>query len=208
MKRFLVPTAAALVVSSVFSISTAFAAVEPAPVFVKRISDALISRLVSERSQYKKNPALLNQIVKDNIEPYTDFDGFARGVMGPYYRQASPAQRSAFAQTFRLSLIKTYAKGLAAYDNQSYTIRPFVPGKDPSKAVVNMDFKTDTGTTVPVAYQLIQTGESWKVRNLQLNGIDIGLTFRNQFSTSVQANKNNLDLAIKNFLPSANASGQ
>jgi len=128
--------------------------------------------------------------------------------MGPYYRQASPEQRTSFAQTFRQSLIRTYAKGLAAYDNESYTIRPFIAGKDPSKAVVNMDFKTDTGTIVPVAYQLIQSGDSWKVRNLQLNGIDIGLTFRNQFATAVQTNKNSLDLAIKNFIPSASISGQ
>ncbi len=208
MKRILFPTATALVLSSIFSASTAFAAVEPAPVFVKRISDALIARLVSDRGAYKKNPAALNLIVQQNIEPYVDFDGFARGVMGPYYRQASPEQRTAFAQTFKQSLIRTYAKGLAAYDNESYTIRPFVEGKDPSKAVVNMDFKTDTGTIVPIAYQLIQSGDSWKVRNLQLNGIDIGLTFRNQFSSAVQTNKNNLDLAIKNFIPSASASGQ
>jgi phospholipid transport system substrate-binding protein len=71
-----------------------------------------------------------------------------------------------------------------------------------------MDFKTDTGTVVPVTYKLIQSGDSWKLRNLTLNGIDIGLTFRNQFATAVQANNNNLDLAIKNFIPSANASGQ
>ena len=208
MKRILFPTVAALTLSSLFSVSTAFAAVEPAPVFVKRISDALITRLVNERGSYKKNPAVLNDIVQQNIEPYIDFDGFSRGVMGPFYRQATPQQRTAFAQTFKQSLIRTYSKGLASYDNESYTIRPFVEGKDPSKAVVNMDFKTDTGTIVPVAYQLIQSGDTWKLRNLQLNGIDIGLTFRNQFATAVQTNKNNLDLAIKNFIPSANASGQ
>jgi phospholipid transport system substrate-binding protein len=71
-----------------------------------------------------------------------------------------------------------------------------------------MDFKTDTGTIVPVAYQLVQSGDSWKVRNLQLNGIDIGLTFRNQFSSAVQTNKNSLDLAIRNFIPSASTTGQ
>jgi phospholipid transport system substrate-binding protein len=208
MKRALFPTVAALTLSMLFSISTAFAAVEPAPVFVKRISDTLIARLVSQRAIYKKNPALLNDIVKENIEPYVDFDGFARGVMGQFYRQANDSQRAAFAQTFRQSLIRTYSKGLASYDNESYSIRPFVEGKDPSKAEVNMDFKTDTGTVVPVTYKLIQSGDSWKLRNLTLNGIDIGLTFRNQFATAVQANNNNLDLAIKNFIPSANASGQ
>ncbi|MEY4516333.1 MAG: hypothetical protein RL180_679 [Pseudomonadota bacterium] len=198
----------ALTVASLLSASSVFAAVEPAPVFVKRISDTLVQRLVAERVAYKKNPAILTTIVQQNIEPYVDFEGFARGVMGRYYRQATPDQQKAFQATFKQSLIRTYAKGLAAYDNESYALRPFVAGKDPTKAVVSMDFKTDTGTVVPITYQLIQQGESWKVRNLQLNGIDIGLTFRNQFSSTVDQNRGNLDAAIKTFIPTSSTTGK
>jgi len=199
-------TLSASMLAAMVASTSVQAAPEPAPVFVKRISDTLVDRLVKERANYQKNPAVLNTIVKENIEPYVDFEGFARGVMGQYYRQASPAQRTTFTQTFRQSLIRTYAKGLAAYNNESYSIRPFTPGRDPSKAVVSMDFKTSNGN-IPVTYQLIQSGDSWKVRNVSLNGIDIGLTFRNQFSSTVQSNKGNLDNAIKNFTPSADAAG-
>lgn len=201
LKTMLTTTSMAVLLAS----PSVWAATEPAPVFVKRISDALVERLNKDRAAYKKDPAVLTKIVQENIEPYVDFDGFARGVMGPYYRQANDAQRQLFTQTFRQSLIRTYAKGLAAYDNESYTLRPFVAGKDSSKAVVGMDFKTANGTVVPITYQLIDVNNTWKVRNLQLNGIDIGLTFRNQFASTVQANRNNLDAAIKNFVPSANA---
>lgn len=187
--------------------SSVWAAPEPAPVFVKRISDALVERLVKERPNFQKNPAILNTIVKENIEPYVDFAGFARGVMGQYYRQATDAQRTQFEQAFRLSLMRTYAKGLAAYNNQTYSIRPFNAGKNPSKAIVSMDFQTDNGT-IPVTYQLIQSGDTWKVRNVSLNGIDIGLTFRNQFSSTVQNSKGNLDRAIQSFMPSADAAGK
>jgi phospholipid transport system substrate-binding protein len=202
------PYAVMTALAAALVLPAAHAATEPAPVFVKRVGDALVARLKAERAAIKKNPALLNTIVQQNIEPYVDFEGFARGVMGPYYRQASDAQRAAFTQTFHDSLIRTYAKGLAAFDNESYTIRPFVPGKDPSKAVVTMDFKTDSGSVIPVTYQLIDLNNSWKVRNLQLNGIDIGLTFRNQFASTVQANRNNLDAAIKTFIPTASATGK
>lgn len=195
-----------LTMATLFANSMVFAAPEPAPVFVKRISDGLIDRLVKERPNYQKNPAVLNTIVRENIEPYVDFDGFARGVMGQYYRQATESQRSMFTQTFRQSLVRTYAKGLAAYNNQSYSMRPYTPSRDPSKAVVSMDFKT-SDSTIPVTYQLIQSGDTWKVRNVSLNGIDIGLTFRNQFASTVQSNKGNLDNAIRNFTPSADAAG-
>ena len=190
-------------VASLLSASSVMAAVEPAPVFVKRISDTLIDRLVKERAAYQKNPAVLNTIVQENIEPHVDFDGFARGVMGRYYRQANATQRVAFEKTFRDSLIRTYARGLAAFNNESYTLRPFVPSNDSSRAMVAMDFKTDKGQTIPINYQLIQSGDSWKVRNVQLNGIDIGLTFRNQFASTVSSNRGDLDAAIRSFVPTA-----
>ncbi len=183
----------------------AMAATEAPPAFVKRISDTLVARLKAERATIKKDPNALNRVVQENIEPYVDFEGFAKGVMGPYYRQANDAQRQAFTQTFKQSLVRTYAKGLAAYNNESYTIRPYTAGKDSSKAVVSMDFKTDTGTVVPITYQLIDINNAWKVRNLQLNGIDIGLTFRNQFASTVQNQHGNLDAAIKSFVPTADA---
>ena len=190
-------------VASLFSASSVLAAVEPAPVFVKRISDTLIDRLVKERAAYQKNPAVLTKIVQENIEPHVDFEGFSRGVMGRYYRQATPAQRAAFEKTFRDSLIRTYARGLAAFNNESYTLKPFVAGNDSSRATVAMDFKTDKGMIIPINYQLIQAGNSWKVRNVQLNGIDIGLTFRNQFTSTVSSNRNDLDAAIRSFVPTA-----
>ncbi len=208
MKFKALPTVLSSSVMAMMIASTSVhaAAIEPAPVFVKRISDKLVDRLVKERASYQKNPAVLNTIVKENIEPYVDFNGFARGVMGQYYRQATPAQRTSFTNTFRQSLMRTYAKGLSAYNNESYSIRPFTAGRDPSKAVVSMDFKTNSGN-IPVTYQLIQSGDSWKVRNVSLNGIDIGLTFRNQFSSTVQNSKGNLDNAIASFSPSADAAG-
>ena len=208
MKFKALPTvlSSSMMAMMIASTSVHAAAIEPAPVFVKRISDKLVDRLVKERANYQKNPAVLNTIVKENIEPYVDFNGFARGVMGQYYRQATPAQRVSFTNTFRQSLMRTYAKGLSAYNNESYSIRPFTAGRDPSKAVVSMDFKTNSGN-IPVTYQLIQSGDSWKVRNVSLNGIDIGLTFRNQFSSTVQNSKGNLDSAIASFTPSADATG-
>lgn len=193
--------------SSVIAVSAmsgyANAAQETAPAFVKRISDDLVKRLVADKAKYKKDPKVLYLIVKENIEPHVDFAGFSRGVMGRYYRRATPEQRVTFQKTFRNSLLRAYSKYLGTYDNQSYTLRPFRAGKNPKKAVVTMDFKTGSGEVVPISYQLVDTGKNWKVRNVKVAGIDIGLTFRKQFSTAVRDNRNDMNAAIKNFLPKA-----
>lgn len=202
MPFFKTSLAVAVATSTIVLAAPAQAATQTAPEFVKIISDKLISRLVQDKAAYKKDPRVLVKVVEQNIEPYVDFAGFSKGVMGKYYRRATPQQKASFEQTFRRSLINSYAKYLGEYDNQSYSIRPFVAGSDPKKAIVTMDFKTGDGQSVPISYQLVDYGQ-WKVRNVKVAGIDIGLTFRKQFANAVEANKNNLGLAIKNFIPKA-----
>jgi len=172
--------------------------------FVQRVSGELTSRLVKERAAYKKDPQLLYAIVQENIEPYVDFTSFAKGVMGQFYRQASDKQRADFTVMFKQSLIRTYANGLGAYENEKFTVKPYKAGDDPKKAQVDMDIQTGSGSVIPVTYQMVQDAQGqWRVRNLILNGINLGLTFRNQFASTVEANHNNLDKAIANFVPSA-----
>ena len=172
--------------------------------FVQRISTELTTRLVKERAEYKKDPQLLFTIVQENIEPYVDFNSFARGVMGQFYRQATDKQRADFTATFKQSLIRTYANGLGAYENQKFVVKPFTAGDDPKKAQVDMEIQTNSGTMIPVTYQMVLDAQGqWRVRNLILNGINLGLTFRNQFASTVEANRGNLDKAIANFVPSA-----
>lgn len=171
---------------------------------LQKAGDALLSRLVKEKAAYKKDPQILYDMVEENIEPYVDFEGFAKGVMGQYYRQASDAQRSQFAATFRKSLIRTYANGMAAYDNQKIVFKPYVPGDDPKKAQVDMDIMTASNGAVPVTYQLVLNAKGeWKVKNVIINGMNLGLTFRNQFASTVESSRGNLDKAIVNFIPSA-----
>lgn len=179
------------------------AAQQTAPAFIKKISDGLINRLEADQAKYAKNPKHLQTIVNQQIEPYIDFAGFSRGVMGKYYRRATPAQKAEFQKTFRHSLLTAYSQYLGKYDNQTYKIKPFKAGKDPKKAVVSMDLKMGSGEVIPISYQLVDNGKAWKIRNVKAAGIDIGLTFRKQFQTAMGQNKNNMDKAIKNFLPKA-----
>ncbi|RZU35338.1 phospholipid transport system substrate-binding protein [Fluviicoccus keumensis] len=173
---------------------------------LQKAGNALLDRLVKDKAAYKRDPQVLYDIVEKNIEPYVDFEGFAKGVMGQYYRQASDAQRAQFTTTFRKSLIRTYANGMAAYDNQKIVFKPYAPGDDPKKAQVDMDIMTASNGAVPVTYQLVLNAkDEWKVKNVIINGMNLGLTFRNQFASTVESSRGNLDKAIVDFIPAAEA---
>lgn len=179
-------------------------AAENPQVLVKNATNVLLDRIVKERETLKKDPQALYRLVDENITPFMDTDGIARRVMGQFYRQATPAQRTEFARVFKTSLIRTYAKGLTAYENQKIEFRPWKPGPDPKKTQVDVNVYGNSGQVYPVSFQM-QLGDdgAWKVQNLILNGINLGLTFRNQFAAAVESNRGSIDQAIAGWAPDA-----
>ena len=163
--------------------STAFAApAEAPPAFVKKVADGLISRLKADNAKLKTNPALAKTIVRQNLDPYIDSQAFTRIVMGTYAtnQNSSAAQRAQFEKNFRETLIENYGSAFAKFSNQTYTLRPYkdTGSKNP---VVTIDFN-NKGEKIPVSFQLVDKGTQWKVRNINVSGIDLGLQFRNQFA--------------------------
>ena len=186
--------------------SISFAApTETPPDFVKRISDQLIIELKSNKANLK-DTAVINQIVRKNIEPHIDAQGFTRLVMGTYYsnQYSTAQQRAQFTKNFRDSVMKTYAKGLAQYSNEGYALRPYRDTKA-QYPVVMMDFKAANGNKIPVSFQLVDKNDQWKIRNINVSGIDLALTFRDQFKSTVQQNGGNMVKAIASFKPVADA---
>lgn len=186
--------------------TTAFAApAETPPAFVKKVADGLISRLKLDNAKLQNNPAAVKAIVRQNLDPYIDSQSFTRIVMGTYAtnQYSTAAQRAQFESNFRETLIENYGSAFAKFSNQSYSLRPYkeTNSKNP---VVTMDFN-NKGEKIPVSFQLVDKGNQWKIRNINVSGIDLGLQFRNQFASTVKINGGSLDKAIANFQPDADA---
>ena len=198
-------TLAACILSTMAMGSVFAAPAEAPPAFIKKVADNLVARLKADHSKLQSNPALVKTIIRQNLDPYIDSQAFTRIVMGTYAtnQNSTAAQRAQFEKNFRETLIENYGTAFAKYSNQSYTIRPYkeTGSRNP---VVTIDF-SNKGDKIPVSFQLTDAGSQWKIRNINVSGIDLGLQFRNQFAATVQRNGGNLDKAIANFKPDADA---
>ncbi|MDV4312461.1 ABC transporter substrate-binding protein [Acinetobacter indicus] len=191
---------ATLVVGSAFAAPT-----ETPPAFIKKVADGLISRLKADHAKLQNNPALVKTIVRQNLDPYIDSQAFTRIVMGTYAtnQYSSAAQRAQFEKNFRETLIENYGSAFAKFSNQTYTLRPY-KASNSKNPVVTIDFN-NKGEKIPVSFQLVDKGNQWKIRNINVSGIDLGLQFRNQFAANVKRNGGNIDKAIATFKPDAEA---
>lgn len=167
---------------------------------VKSVTDELIARLIVVQPLFESDREKYFQEIDASLAPFIDFAGFSRGVMAKYYRRASSDQKTRFASTFRIALIRTYSKALAEFDNeQIIVLQDDKPQKDPMKARVRLEVHAKDGATYLMEYSLVWIDEKWKLRNIVIEGINIGLQFRSQFAASMQEHKNDMDSVIKNW---------
>jgi len=168
-------------------------------VVVKDSTKKLLDRLVEVQPLYKTDPDQFYAEVEKALAPFIDFDGFSRGVMAKYYRRADDEQRAKFVVKFQRELIHTYSNALVEFDNQKVEVLPLQEPAVDGRATVELRIYGNDGVVYPVVYTLALVDGTWKLRNVVINGINIGLQFRSQFANYMQKYRNDIDEVIANW---------
>lgn len=167
---------------------------------VQHTVDTLLSDLKANRETYRSQPQTFYNALDRILGPVVDADGISRSVMTVRYsRQATPAQMDRFQQTFKQSLMQFYGNALLEYDNQDIRVLPASGPIDDSRTSVQMEITDNKGIVYPLSYTMEYKGDTWKVRNVIINGINIGKLFRDQFAQAMRDNRNDLDRVIDNW---------
>lgn len=171
---------------------------------ITETANELLSFIEEARDYHETEPERFYNRVEAILSPAVDMRRFSAGVMGKYYRAASKEQRRRFLSVFQNSLIRTYAKGLLAFSNEEIRVlEPKAPSRDPDRDTVNMEVISVDGTVYPIIYAMRKgKDDQWRITNVTVNGINLGVTFRNQFDSAMQAHSRNFDYVIDNWLTS------
>lgn len=169
---------------------------------IRNSIEALMTRIEGREDYFAEHVEELERIVDESLEGVADFRYIGASVMGRYFSNATPQQRSRFVDTFRQTLINTYAKGLITFDYRE--IRVLDNQQAPryeDQASVDMEIVAKDGTVYPVSYTLRLDDGQWKVVNVIVNGINLGLTFRNQFDQAMRDHNRDYDAVIESWAP-------
>ena len=154
---------------------------------VRKASDEVLTLIEDSRDWAKDDPERFYREVEQRLRPVVDFDSFSRSVMAVHYRDASDAQRQRFADTFRWGLVRTYALALTEFnDGEVVVVPPDRPPRSERRRTVKMEIRTSSGEVYPVLYSMgLGKDGVWRVRNIIVNGINMGLTYRSQFASAM-----------------------
>ena len=171
-------------------------------VFIDTNAQKMADVLVENVELFEKDRSLYEDKIKEIFEPMIDFRRVAASVMGKkYYLMASKTQRAEFVLIFKESLLDNYASTLAQWGDSSITT--VFPEEMKSDFDKNIEVKQilDTGTSqYPVSYKVRKTKDGWKIVNIIINGVNLGLTLRNQFQALAISYDEDIEIAIKNWV--------
>lgn len=166
---------------------------------VQDTTSKMLADLTANKEQYKQDPSKFYDALNTIVGPVVDAEGISRSIMTvKYSRKATPAQMQTFQENFKKVLFQFYGNALLEYNNQGITVDP---AKDESgdRTSVGMTVKGSNGAIYPVQYTLEKVNGEWKLRNVIINGINIGKLFRDQFADAMQRNGNDLDKTINGW---------
>ena len=132
----------------------------------------------------------------DKVASVIDLKAITRGVLGKHGKTMSEEQKSLFQTQFEHSISALLAfalKGASTYDVTVESVR-ISPKRDDRAQVLGV-LTTPQGDRFELLSSVAKGESGWLVRNLIVNGINLGITYRNQFAELVTKH-DSIDLAI------------
>lgn len=190
-----------LLLGLVFISTPAVAQVNEPQDIVKTSIDKVMLAIETNRDTFDQDPNILTNEMVVILSPVVAFDSIATAVMGKYKNDATDAQKEKFAQTFRETMVKLYAKALIAFESKSIEVLdPSPEDVSPRKAKITSHVTAEDGTVYKVIYSMRKNKEGqWQARNMIVDGINLGLTYLNQFDSAMNRYESNIDKVISSW---------
>lgn len=167
----------------------ALAADEAPDAMIKRLSDEVLASIKSDKAIKAGDTSRILALVDSKIMPNVDFRRMSAAAVGPAWRQATPEQQKRLQDEFKILLVRTYSGALAQVDDQTISIKPQRSSPTDTDVVVRTEIR-GRGDPIQLDYRLAKTpghGTGWKIYNLNVLGVWMVETYRNQFAQEISA---------------------
>ena len=178
---------AALAAGAVYALGlplAALAADETPDALIRRLSEDVLNTVRADKAIQAGDIDKVIALVDKTVMPNVNFRRMTAAAVGPGWRQATPEQQKRLQDEFKVLLVRTYAGALAQVSDQTVRIKPLRAAADDKDVLVRTEI-VGKGDPIQLDYRLEKTpgeGAGWKIYNLNVLGVWLVETYRNQFT--------------------------
>lgn len=182
MKRLL-----ALLFAAFWLLPLARASAEAPDALVRRLSTEMIDRIKADRDLQSGDFKKISDLVDATVMPHVDFQRMTALAVGRNWRSASPEQQKLLMTEFRVLLLRTYSGALSSVKDQSVRMKPLRADPADTEVVVRSEVVQPRGEPIQLDYRLQKSGDTWRIYDVNVLGVWLVETYRNQFAQEVSA---------------------
>lgn len=162
---------------------------------LRQTAAVVIDVLQKERLTLERNPERVHELMDQIIFPHIDMPRVARLVLGRYWRQATPEQRTRFTQEFKRLLQRSYAAAIQTYLEEITEQAPRVKihyapvrrdPEDPDEVMARTVIETPRGNSYSVDYRMYLRDGEWKIYDIVIEGISLLTNYRTSLASQAR----------------------
>lgn len=168
------------------SAPAALAQVAAAPdEFVKGLTTRVIEKISNDKDIQAGDMKRVSDLVDSTIMPNVNFERMTSLSVGRSWRQATPEQQKRLMTEFRVLLLRTYSGALTAARDQTIRMKPLRADPKDTEVLVRSEIVPKRGDTIQLDYRLEKVGDAWKIYDVNVLGVWLIETYRNQFAQEI-----------------------
>jgi phospholipid transport system substrate-binding protein len=120
----------------------------------------------------------------------TDFDipRIARFVLGRYWNEASDQDKQQFQKLFEEYIVRSYAQRFSQYSGEQVKVVGSRPESETSTLVQSQVIRASGAPPAKVDWRVRKDGGAFKIIDVDVEGVSMVLTQREEFSSVIQRN--------------------
>ena len=186
LRRNFAQLAAVLVSSVMLAMPAAHAQDEAPDALIKRLSADVLDKIKADKTVQGGDMTRVMALVDSQVMPNVNFTRMTASAVGRSWRQATPEQQKKLQDEFKTLLIRTYSGALSQVKDQTINVKPLRAAAGDTEVVVRTEV-LGRGDPVQLDYRLEKVGTGWKIYDLNVLGVWLVETYRNQFAQEINA---------------------
>lgn len=154
---------------------------------IEVLSNQILDRIKAEPELRSGDLRRLSQFADETVMPYVNFERMTALAVGRAWRTATPEQQKQLMTEFRALLLRTYAGALSAVRDQTVRVKPLRAAPEDTEVIVRSEIVGTRGDPVQLDYRMEKANPHWRIYDLNVLGVWLVETYRNQFAQEVNA---------------------
>ncbi|MGE0312045.1 MAG: phospholipid-binding protein MlaC [Lautropia sp.] len=155
--------------------------------FIESLSTKMIDQLKADKAVQDGDVGRVSELVDKTLMPNVNFERMTALSVGRGWRDASPDQRARLMKEFRVLLLRTYAGAFTSVKDQQVRMKPFRGDAADKEVLVKSEIVQQRGDPIQLDYRLEKANDGWKIFDVNVLGVWLIQTYRNQFGQEISA---------------------